>query len=114
MKMTAEPVAPGVVTVVLDGRLDISGADVIDLPFSAIASSHNGVVVDMSRVTFLASIGIRTLLLAAKAVQRRGGHMVLLNPVTEVTRVLDVTGVTDLMPIFRDGAAALVAVSATA
>src|SRR5215469_1870776 len=103
MKMDVEPIATGAVKVILDGRLDITGAGVIDLQFSAIAGSHRGVVVDLANVTFLASIGIRTLLLGAKAVQRRGGSFVLLNPVEEVERVLEVMGVTDLMPIYRDG-----------
>ena len=114
MKMAVEPVAAGVVKVILDGRLDISGAGTIDLQFSAIAASHRGVLVDMSDVSFLASMGIRTLLLAAKAVQRRGGAFILLHPSPEVSRVLEVTGVSDLMPICRDNDAALAAESAPA
>ena len=111
MKMAVEPVGPGVVKVILDGRLDITGASVIDLQFNAIAGSHRGVVVDLAGVSFLASIGIRTLLLGAKTMQRRGGCLVLLNPVEEVERVLDVMGVTDLMPVYRDSEAALAAAS---
>lgn len=111
MQMNVEPLAQGVVKVILTGRLDITGAGTIDLQFNAIAGSHRGVVVDMGSVSFLASIGIRTLLLGAKAVQRRGGSFVLLNPVAEVEKVLEVTGVTDLMPIYRDNAAAVAAVS---
>ena len=114
MKMAVEPVVPGVVKIVLDGRLDITGASDIDLPVHAIAGSYSGVVVDLASVSFLASIGIRTLLLGAKAVQRRGGHFILLNPVDEVERVLDVMGMTDLMPIYRDNDAALAAASAPA
>ena len=110
MKMAVEPVVPGVVKIVLDGRLDITCASDIDLQFG----SHRGVVVDLASVSFLASIGIRTLLLGAKAVQRRGGHFILLNPVDEVERVLDVMGMTDLMPIYRDNDAALAAASAPA
>ena len=114
MKMQVEPVASGVVKVILEGRLDITGAGVIDRQFNAIAGSHRGVIVDLSRVSFLASIGIRTLLLGAKAVQRRGGVLVLLNPVIEVAKVLDLMGVIDLMPIYRDPEAALSAVSVRA
>ena len=114
MKMAVETLGPGVVKVILDGRLDITGSGIIDLQFSAIAGSHKSVVVDLSGVSFLASIGIRTLLLGAKAVQRKGGNLVLLNPVDEVERVLDVMGVTELMPIFRDMDAALAAASAQA
>jgi anti-sigma B factor antagonist len=114
MRMAVEPVVPGVVKVILDGRLDITGAGVIDLQFSAIAGSHKGVVVDLANVSFLASIGIRTLLLGAKAVQRRGGCFILLNPVAEVERVLEVMGMTELMPIYRDAEAARAAVTAQA
>ena len=114
MKMAVEPVVPGVVKVILEGRLDITGAHEIDLQFNAIAGSHRGVVVDLAGVSFLASIGIRTLLLGAKAVQRRGGSLVLLSPVEGVERVLEVMGVTDLMPIYRDSEAALAAASASA
>jgi anti-anti-sigma regulatory factor len=53
-------------------------------------------------------------LLGAKAVQRRGGVFVLLNPVVEVEKVLEVTGVVELMPIYRDSDAALAAVSVQA
>ena len=114
MKMQVEPAASGVVKVILEGRLDITGAGVIDLQFNAIAGSHRGVVVDLANVSFLASIGIRTLLLGAKAVQRRGGVFVLLNPVVEVEKILEVTGVVDLMPVYRDSEAALAAVSVQA
>ncbi|HET7881890.1 MAG TPA: STAS domain-containing protein [Acetobacteraceae bacterium] len=114
MKMTTEPVAPGAVRVILDGRLDITGAAAVDLQFNAVAGSHNGVIVDLAAVSFLASIGIRTLLLGAKTVQRRGGSFVLLKPVAEVERVLDVMGMTDLMPVFHDIDAAMAAVSAGA
>jgi anti-anti-sigma factor len=81
MDMAVEALAPGVVKLVLKGRLDIAGASAIDLQFNAIARSHKAVVVDLGGVSFLASIGIRTLLLGAKTVQRRGGTLILLNPV---------------------------------
>jgi anti-anti-sigma factor len=114
MKMAVEPVGPGVVKVILDGRLDVAGSGIIDLQFSVIAGSHRGVVVDLAGVSFLASIGIRTLLLGAKAVQRRGGSFILLNPVEEVERVLEVMGMTDLMPVFHDADTALAAAAAQA
>ena len=109
MDMAVQALAPGVVKIVLKGRLDIAGASAIDLQFNAIAGSHKAVVVDLGGVSFLASIGIRTLLLGAKTVQRRGGTLILLNPVGAVERVLDVMGAAELMPIYRDTEAALAA-----
>jgi anti-anti-sigma factor len=112
MDMQVAEIAQGVARVVLKGRLDIQGAAKIDLEFSAVAGSRRGVVVDMSEVTFLASIGIRVLVLGAKALQRRGGSLVLLSPTPDVEQVLEVTGITDLLPIMRDEAAAVAAVTA--
>ena len=114
MQMAVEPVAPGVVKIILDGRMDITGASIIDLQFNAIAGSHKGMIVDLGAVSFLASIGIRTLLLAAKTMQRRGGCLVLLNPLDEVERVLDVMGVADVIPVHHDIDTALAAACAQA
>jgi anti-anti-sigma factor len=111
MDMQVAEIAQDVVRVILKGRLDIEGAAKIDLGFSAVAGSKRGIVVDMSEVTFLASIGIRTLLLGAKTMQRRGGTLVLLKPLPDVEQVLEMTGVTDLLPIVRDEASAVAAVS---
>ena len=111
MQMTTETIAPGVVRIVLDGRLDIAGVGTIAARFKAVAGSNTGVVVDLSSVDFLASFGIKTLLSGARAAQLNGGCLVLLNPVDDVQSVLEVTRLTDLMPIYRDGAAAFAAAS---
>src|SRR5262249_47299035 len=59
--------------VVLVGRLDIAGADKVALPLATVSGSKDNILVDMSGVTFVASIGLRHLVLAAKAAARRGG-----------------------------------------
>ena len=56
----------------------------------------------MAQVSFLASIGIRTLLQNAKALKQRGGRMVLLNPTDVVDSVLQSTGIAEIIPVFRD------------
>jgi anti-anti-sigma factor len=99
MEMRTDTIRPGVVTVVLAGRLDVMGAGRIDLQFNAIAGSHRVVIVDMEGVDFLASLGIRTLLLGAKTLQRRGGHLILVAPQPSVMTVLEAMGVLDLLPI---------------
>jgi anti-anti-sigma factor len=88
-------------TVKLTGRLDISGAEVVALPLATLSGSKSGLVIDMAGVTFIASIGLRHLVTAAKAVGRRGGRMVLLNPSAAVTEVITTSGLTDLLRIER-------------
>jgi stage II sporulation protein AA (anti-sigma F factor antagonist) len=87
--------------IVLVGKLDIAGADKIDMPLSAVAGSRSNIVVDMAGVDFIASIGIRHLVMAAKAVARGAGKLVLLDPNPLVTEVLITSGLEDLLPIVR-------------
>ena len=87
--------------VALTGRLDIVGAEVIALPLATLAGAKRGLVIEMSGVSFIASIGIRHLVSAAKALSRRNGRLVLLNPTDMVTEVLTTSGLTDLLPIIR-------------
>jgi stage II sporulation protein AA (anti-sigma F factor antagonist) len=97
--------------VALTGRLDIAGAEVVALPLATLAGAKQGLIIDMSGVSFLASIGIRHLVSAAKTLSRRGGRLVLLNPASLVTEVLATSGLTDLLPIVTSEAAARAAVA---
>jgi len=92
----------------ISGRLDIAGTEAIATQFAALAAAaKRRVIVDLSAVSFLASIGIRSLIANAKALQTRGGKMVLLvrdNP--SVTMTLEITGIDALIPMFADAALA--------
>ena len=92
--------------VVITGRLDIQGSDEISIKFAALTSIlERRVVVDLTAVSFLASIGIRLIVSGAKALQRRGGRMVLLvGSDSSVQKTLDSTGIYALIPIFSDSA----------
>ena len=95
--------------VTLIGKLDISGAGKIELPLATIAGSQQSVVVDMVGVDFIASVGIRHLLMAAKSIARKHGKFLLLNPTPLVTQVLITAGLQDLLPIVRSEEEALAA-----
>lgn len=90
-------------TVKLVGRLDITGAETVAIPLATLSGSKSGLFIDMSGVTFVASIGLRHLVSAAKAVGRRGGRMVLLNPNAAVVEVITTSGLTDLLHIENGG-----------
>jgi len=84
--------------VVLNGRLDIAGAEVIALPLATVSGAKNLIYVDMAGVSFIASIGLRHLISASKAVARRGGRLVLLDPNDMVLEVITTSGLSDLLP----------------
>ena len=87
----------------LKGKLDIVGTGQIETQFAGYCEGNKPrLVVDLSDVEFLASIGIRLLTLTAKSVAGRGGKMVLLNPQPDVHHVLDVTGIPAMIPIYSN------------
>ena len=112
MQIDSETLDEGIVKIMLAGRMDVQGTQEIDIKFSAYAARQSAVIVDMSAVDFLASIGIRTLLLTAKAMAQRGGKIELLNPDANVTHILEMAGIDTLIPVLRSLEDARSAVSA--
>jgi len=102
MKIGVVELEDGITKLVLSGRMDIQGASAADMTFSITAGAKKKVVVDLSEVTFMASLGLRTLMVSAKAMANKGGKMVLLNPQPNVEKVLETTGVSTVIPIVRD------------
>ena len=74
MDMNVTETADGVTHVALDGRFDIAGAQQVDGRFPELAEKAKILVVDLSKVTFLASLGVRTLMVSARTIIRRGAY----------------------------------------
>ena len=104
MAIRYEDANEGVRHIFLSGRLDTAGSEEIaDELASLSASANRGVIVDLSQVTFLSSMGIRALIAGAKAQQAQGGRMVLHVAGNDVvSRTLEATGIDDLIPMFDD------------
>ena len=101
MKLDVAAMENGITKVSLSGRLDIEGA-LIDDEFTKVAEEKRRVLVDLSEVTFIASLGVHTLVKGAKLTVKNGGKMVLLNPQPNVERVLRISNVDTVMPIIHD------------
>src|SRR6266446_234773 len=99
MQITISDGAGPIAKVCLVGKIDIAGAEVIAMPIATLAGSKRAMIVDLSGVTLISSIGIRHLVSAAKTLSRKGGRVVLVSPNDHVKDVLVTTGVDDLMPI---------------
>ena len=102
MNLEVADLGNGITKVTLSGRLDVEGALKIDDKFNAIAEREKKVLVDLSAVTFIASLGIRTLIMGAKATANNGGKMVLLDPQPNVEKVLRTSRVDTVIPITHD------------
>jgi len=111
MALATEELTGGVTKVILDGRLDIEGAAAIDLQMNVIAGSKKAVLVDLQKVSFLGSMGLRALLAPARAIKGRGGKIVLFAPNEMVVKVLKTSGIDTLIPVHHELESALAALA---
>jgi anti-anti-sigma factor len=102
-----EELPGGIIKVILDGRLDIEGAAEVDSKINLIAANKKAVILDIQAVSFLASIGLRSLVIPARTIKNRGGRVVLFGPNKMVERVLKTSGIDTVIPLHHDFSAAL-------
>jgi anti-sigma B factor antagonist len=101
MELQYNELENGIRLIKLIGKLDIIGVGEIETKFSGYCAGDSPlVVVDLSDVEFLASIGIRLLIINAKSIASRRGRLVLLKPIPEVRSVLEVTGIPSIIPLY--------------
>jgi anti-anti-sigma factor len=111
MTFASEELEGGITKVVLNGRLDIQGAAAIDLKMNVVGGTAKKLLIDMHQVEFIGSMGLRSLVLPAQAVSRRGGKVVLFAPVKMVEDVLRASNLQALIPIHHDMASATAALA---
>jgi anti-anti-sigma factor len=89
-------------TIMITGRLDVDGTNSVATQLVELSQApKKGVVVDLSTLKFLASIGIRALVTCAKDVKARGAKMVLVvDPGSTVMMSIKATGIDQLVPVF--------------
>ena len=109
MKLEYSELKNGFRLIKLDGRLDLNGTYSIEVQFVNHCVGENvRVLVDLSQVSYVSSVGIPMLVNTAKSVVSRGGKMAFINPQENVVKVLELVGVSQVIPIFPDQNAAMV------
>ena len=112
MGMAVTPLDEDTIRVAFSGRLDVTGVDQTETSFSAHAvPAGKNVVVDMSDVSFIASLGIRMFIGVARPLLRKGAKMVLFGCQPAVRDVLETAALDELIAIVDDEPAATAALS---
>jgi anti-anti-sigma factor len=107
----AQEQAGEVAIVKLAGRLDSSAAQPAEESFAKMLGSGTPhLAVDLSRLDYISSAGLRVLLVVAKKVQLADGKMVLFGLLPNVREVFAVSGFDKIFAIQSDTAAAVAAV----
>jgi len=99
------------------GRIDVAGAGVLEealAPAMADGSSIRGVVVDLGGVDYVSSVGLRVLMVAAKAMRARKAPIAVaaLQPV--VAEIFEISRFHHVVDVHRTVAEALGAISPAA
>ena len=87
----------------LSGTLDFYGVQDVEVEFVRLCVGENiCVLVDLSKVNYISSIGIPLLVNSAKSIARQGGKMALLHPQKAVENVLELAGIPLVIPIYEN------------
>ena len=97
------------------GRIDHAAAGEFErllLPLLDPASGASaGMVLDVQRLDYISSVGLRVVMMAAKAMRARGGRIALAGPQPVVAEILEISRFRGVVEIFPELSAALRAIS---
>jgi anti-sigma B factor antagonist len=96
-KVELESDRDDVLTVRLDGELDMANADWVDDTLAAAGAHHRRIAVELDAVSFLDSTGIRVLQSLRTRSRELNIEVSFVKPSAAVERVLDAAGLIDLV-----------------
>lgn len=82
----------------LEGRLDTTTAPQLEADIKESIDGVSSLVMDLSKLEYISSAGLRVLLSAQKTMNKQGS-MVVRNVRDEVNEIFDVTGFSDILTI---------------
>lgn len=92
----------GVTKAELSGRLDSANVNEMEPTFIAgVVPKAQNTIVDLSNVTFIASLGIRMLLSTARALSRSNAKFVMYGGNAAVLDILETTALSDIIPVLK-------------
>ncbi len=85
-------------TVSLDGRLDTSTAPQLEAEFNSSLNGVESLVIDMAKLVYISSAGLRVLLKAQKLMNKQG-KMLIKNVSQDIKDIFEVTGFDEILNI---------------
>jgi anti-sigma B factor antagonist len=102
----------GVTKAVLAGRMDSLSVGEVETRFiSHVVPKEQSAIIDMTQVSFIASLGIRMLLGTARALDRYGAKLALFGADGDVMDIIETTALSEIIPVVKTEAEAVTAVN---
>ena len=112
MEMDITPLSEGLMKVTLVGRLDSPGVDRIETRLLAsLVPAGCSAIIDLSRVDFVASMGLRMIMSAARSLRSRNARLAVYGAQRPVNDVFEQVSFGQIVPVRSTEAEALVAVA---
>lgn len=86
----------------VEGEIDMSSAPALDAVMASLDEQQPRLVVDLRKVGFIDSTGLCILLRAHRRLEEEGRRLVLADPSPAVRRLLDITGLSDVVDVRCD------------
>jgi len=89
----------GKIQINLEGKIDsLSSEEFQNLVLKAFTKS-NSVIVNLEKVTYMSSAGLRALILGEKTAKSKGGSQIIINLQPQVQEIFRVTGFESILDI---------------
>ena len=83
----------------IEGKIDALTSDEFQTLILRSFMKSDSIVVNMERVTYMSSAGLRALILGEKTAESKGGKLVIINAPDSVMETFKVTGISDILDI---------------
>ena len=96
----------GQVIVALRGVLDVADAVSVAAALTAVAARERDIIIDLAGLEFIDSSGVAALVRGRRQARHAGGELLLAAPRPRVLRVLSLTRLLDVFPVYASVAEA--------
>jgi anti-anti-sigma factor len=90
-------VRAGTHTLALTGELDMDSANKLEDAVREVCASGTGLVIDLRKVTFMDSTGLRVLVIAGALCEEMGYELRII-PGEDIQRILEISGLDRVLP----------------
>jgi len=94
----------------LVGSMGVGGAGIAKEPLALVADEHDRILIELTDVDYISSVGVGVLLSTAQEVDSRGGKVVICSPtdtVLDTLRLMKIDAISQIFPTNEEGLAAL-------
>ena len=102
MDVETEITGKGILMIKVRGRMHLKDLQEMETRFKDLIKGHKSVIIDLSGLEVLFSMGLRALIMCAQLMELKGGKLVLMAPNSNVLSVLKASGTIKLIAVYAD------------